>query len=276
MDESRELSSSTLDVVVAMRNGRRHLPGLIKSIKAQVQAPSKVVVVDDGSSDGSVDYLRQQVPSWVIRSTDSVGPAGARNTGARAGTSDWLLFVDVDDLPRPDWCSSFLQAASGQALLLRRGVVMVTPTSRREAHPEPGLGGCFLVGSWAVTRTLWEEVQGYDSRYRYSENTDLALRLRRVLGAELGVPSDRELILDGRGVDIMQAESARARNTRHAEVRRAAVLRLLQDHMESLTYREQRDLCRVAFSTDLRSGRYDRLPADAWRMLRHRVISKQR
>ena len=261
----------TLDVVVAVRDGIRHLPGLIAGIAAQIEAPSNVIVVDDGSSDGSADYLRREVPSWLILSTDSVGPAGARNAGARASQAEWLLFLDVDDTPRPDWCAGFRDAAKGRALLLRRGVVLSTPEFRRVLQPETGVTGCFLVGSWAIHRSLWNQVQGYDPRFRYSENTDLAFRLRRVLDGERTIQPRAEVILGGCGADIVQVESARARNSRHAEARRAAALLLLREHKAMMAAAERRAVSRVAFSADLRSGKYHRLPADALRLLRYRA-----
>ena len=269
MRETRQQTPPTLDVVVAMRDGRHHLPGLIMGMAAQAAAPSNVIVVDDGSTDGSVDYLRREVPSWVICSTDSVGPAGARNAGARASQAEWLLFLDVDDIPRPDWCAHFRRAANDSAKLLRRGVVLSTPTSSRALQPETNVTGCFLVGSWAIHRSLWDQVQGYDPRFRYSENTDLAFRLRLVMENIHATLPGAEVILDGYGVDIVQAESARARNSRHAQARRAAALLLLRKHKAMLAPADRRVVCRVAFSADLRSGRYHRLPADALRLLRY-------
>ena len=264
-------ASARLDVVVALRDGLAHLPTLIAMLRAQNTQIDNVVFVDDASTDGSAEYLRAQCPVWTVATTDANrGPAAARNLGAASTDAGWLLFLDVDDRPGPTWYSAFASAAVQHARIVRRGVTIVQGEGRRESLPGPGLSGCFMVGSWAVERSLWNCVGGYDPRYRYSENTELSLRMRRTLGLVIGSASPEEIILPGCGLEVVQDEQARVRNARHALSRREAALRLLAEHRTDLTSEEQYNLCRVVFSTDLRTRRVDRLPADLLRLLRHR------
>ena len=264
-------ASARLDVVVALRDGLAHLPTLIAMLRAQNTQIDNVVFVDDASTDGSAEYLRAQCPVWTVATTDANrGPAAARNLGAASTDAGWLLFLDVDDRPDPTWYSAFASAAVQHARIVRRGVTIVEGEGRRESLPGPGLSGCFMVGSWAVERSLWDGVGGYDPRYRYSENTELSLRMRRTLGLVIGSASPEEIILPGCGLEVVQDEQARVRNARHALSRREAALRLLAEHRADLTSEELYNLCRVVFSTDLRTRRVDRLPVDLLRLLRHR------
>ena len=264
-------ASSRLDVVVALRDGLAHLPTLIAMLRSQNTPIDNVVFVDDASTDGSADYLRARCPMWTVVTTDANrGPAAARNLGAASTDAGWLLFLDVDDRPGPTWYPNFLAAAVGDARIVRRGVTIAQGEGTRESLPGPGLSGCFMVGSWAVERSLWNGVGGYDPRYRYSENTELSLRLRRTLGLVTGSASSHEVILPGCGLEVVQGEQARVRNARHALSRREAALRLLAEHQADLTNEEQYNLRRVIFSTDLRTRRVGRLPADLLRLLRHR------
>lgn len=96
--------SADLTVVVPVRNGAPYLAEALGSLTGQTVPPAAIVVVDDGSSDGSGDIARA-VGAQVVRvGTDAagVGVGAARNVGARQARSELLAFMDADDLSSPE------------------------------------------------------------------------------------------------------------------------------------------------------------------------------
>ncbi|MGG5811923.1 glycosyltransferase family 2 protein [Falsiroseomonas sp. CW058] len=87
-----------LSVVIPARNALRWLPGAIASVGGG--AAIEIIVVDDGSSDGTADYLRSIAASdRRVRalSTPGLGPAAARNAGLSAARAPLVAFLDADD-----------------------------------------------------------------------------------------------------------------------------------------------------------------------------------
>ncbi|HEX6788038.1 MAG TPA: glycosyltransferase [Gaiellaceae bacterium] len=98
----------TFSIVIAAHNAARTLPSTIRSVLAQTVEDYEVVVVDDGSLDGTGDALRQTSEDARIRylRQEQTGPAGARNAGIQAATGSFVCLLDSDDL----WLPTYLQA----------------------------------------------------------------------------------------------------------------------------------------------------------------------
>jgi glycosyltransferase involved in cell wall biosynthesis len=77
-----------------------YLEDAIRCVLEQQYPNLEIVVVDDGSTDGS-GALARGMPRCRVLETPGIGPAGARNAGIRASQSDLLLFLDADDLAGP-------------------------------------------------------------------------------------------------------------------------------------------------------------------------------
>jgi glycosyltransferase involved in cell wall biosynthesis len=91
-------------VVVPMYNSERTVAATIASICAQTHRSLDVVVVDDGSTDGSCAVVEQwcrRDPRVRLVHQANAGVAAARNTGAAAARASFLAFVDADDLWAP-------------------------------------------------------------------------------------------------------------------------------------------------------------------------------
>lgn len=95
-------------VVIPAYQAAAVLPGCLNALRQQTIdcAAYEIIVVDDGSGDGTADAAEQALRDFpaaqVIRSEHG-GPAHARNLGAWAAQGDVLLFTDADCEPAPDW-----------------------------------------------------------------------------------------------------------------------------------------------------------------------------
>lgn len=90
-----------LSVVVPVYNRADLLPRTLASLLAQTQTADEILVVDDGSSDGSAAVAESfGSPVRVIRQANQ-GPAAARNRGLAEALGDWVHFFDSDDLALP-------------------------------------------------------------------------------------------------------------------------------------------------------------------------------
>ena len=102
-----------ITVVVPVYNRARTVLDTLASVADQGYAPAGLIVVDDGSTDGTADsvegWLRERVPAWnatVVRSANR-GAGAARNLGLAQVATRWVAFLDSDDL----WPADFLARA---------------------------------------------------------------------------------------------------------------------------------------------------------------------
>lgn len=90
-------------IVVPLWNSRDTLRETVASALAQSFTDFELIIVDDGSTDGSLDALAGiDDPRLRIMHQTNEGAGVARNTGIAAAKADWIAFLDADDLWRPD------------------------------------------------------------------------------------------------------------------------------------------------------------------------------
>jgi len=89
-----------LSVIIPTYNRRHQIGEAIDSILAQKDIDLEIIVVDDGSSDGTIEWLHSTYPDnriRVLKNSRKKGPAGARNTGLLAATGEFVALLDSDD-----------------------------------------------------------------------------------------------------------------------------------------------------------------------------------
>lgn len=114
-------------VVVPVHNGGATLERCLEGLAAQPDAPHyEVIVVDDGSDDGSracVEAWQRRHPHLPARLIEqaSAGLAAARNRGAQAAAAPLLLFIEADCIPDPHWIAAFAAAFDDERVVGAKG-----------------------------------------------------------------------------------------------------------------------------------------------------------
>ena len=104
-------------VIVPVYNVETYLEKCVRSVLSQTEPDFEVLLIDDGSTDGSgalCDRLAQSDGRVRVIHQENQGLGGARNTGIRAARGDWLLLVDSDDWIEPQLLEKALEAGQGQ------------------------------------------------------------------------------------------------------------------------------------------------------------------
>jgi glycosyltransferase involved in cell wall biosynthesis len=91
-----------ISVLIGVYNAERYLREAIESAFAQSYRPIEVVVVDDGSTDGSADVARSYGDALVFGQQENRGNGSARNHAVRLASGDVFAFMDADDISPPD------------------------------------------------------------------------------------------------------------------------------------------------------------------------------
>jgi HAD superfamily hydrolase (TIGR01662 family) len=173
--------------VVIPSAGRNSLRALLAALAAgDGPALARVVVVDDRPhADGPL--LDGPPPPGVeaVRAP-ARGPAAARNAGWRAGSAPWVVFLDDDVVPEPDWrprLAADLAAAGPDVGGVQGRIVVPLPDGRRPTDWERNTAGLerarWATADLAYRRAALEAVGGFDERFprAYREDADLGLRV---------------------------------------------------------------------------------------------------
>ncbi len=91
-----------VSVIIPAFNTERYLAEAIRSVLDQSYGDYEIIVVDDGSSDGTLDVARSFEPRIKALTKSNGGPASARNLAIRNSQGDYIAFLDSDDLWAPD------------------------------------------------------------------------------------------------------------------------------------------------------------------------------
>lgn len=97
---------ATISVVIPCFNAERYIAAAIRSALAQDWSDIEIIVIDDGSTDRSVELVGDAFPEVKLLRQTKQGAAAARNLGIRRSHGDWIAFLDADDF----WLPGKLQA----------------------------------------------------------------------------------------------------------------------------------------------------------------------
>jgi N-acetylglucosaminyl-diphospho-decaprenol L-rhamnosyltransferase len=194
----------TVCVIIVAFNAGRYLAACIESLRRQSWADFEAIIVDNGSTDGSVEGLGALPAHFrVIAAGRNLGFAAANNRGAAATGAPWIALLNPDAIAAPDWLERLMAAAQAHPDIAMFGSTQIQLADetrwdglgdvyhasgilwrggfdRRVTGPAPG-GEVFSPCAAAALyrREAFLRAGGFDERFFcYTEDVDLAFRLR--------------------------------------------------------------------------------------------------
>jgi glycosyltransferase involved in cell wall biosynthesis len=145
-------------VVIPLYNKLHYVRSAIRSVLAQSLPPLEVIVIDDGSTDGSAEAVEaMKEPRVRLVRQANAGVSAARNHGVDLARGDWVAFLDADDWYHPEMLAALAQAhqAAPQAQMLGAGFRKIAPAFG--ADPD----------AWPVNESFYEVEVVEDLRVRW-------------------------------------------------------------------------------------------------------------
>lgn len=175
-----------------VRNAAQFIGAAIGSVMSQTEEDFELLVVDDRSSDGSVAIVsRAQDPRIRILSSEGEGVAAARNTALRAASSEYIAFLDADDLWVPEHLRLHLEHLEKQPEvdLTFSPVRWIDEAGEPLGRPVSMHVGRFsyeellleylpvTTSSWVARRSALDQTGGFDRTLAAGSDHDLCLRV---------------------------------------------------------------------------------------------------
>jgi GT2 family glycosyltransferase len=205
-----------ISVVITNYNGRRYLPDCLSSLADQTYRDFETILVDNASTDGSVEFVEENYPMVrIIRNRENQGFAGGTNAGIRAARGEYVLTLNNDTRAEPGfiehlWNAMDIDPAVGMCAakmlfpdgsinstgicISRSGAAwdrgMYEPDHGQYDRPDEVFGPC--AGAALYRQEMLEEVGLFDEDFFcYMEDVDLAFRARLAGWACRYVPEAR-------------------------------------------------------------------------------------
>ena len=186
------VNTPSVSTIMPVKNGARYIEDALASIKQQGIPVSEILVVDDGSTDSTIDIvssLARDNPAIRILEGPGKGPGPARNVALAVASGEIVTFLDADDL----WPANKLERQIGR-LESTPQVDVVSGFVRyfdkqAEDQLEPAADArteeIFHVhlGAAVFRHSVFEKLGHFEESMLYSEDVDLVLRIR-----EAGIP----------------------------------------------------------------------------------------
>ena len=186
-----------VSVVVPTYNRRLSAHETVECLLRQSLPPHEIIVVDDGSTDGTAETLRRAFGGAVkVLSRKNGGPASARNCGIRASEGDFIAFTDSDCLPDETWLAELLKGFDSPRVAGVGGVVRRADTDLVSEYVDAvgmlnplirdGEVDYLVTANACFRRDVLFEANLFDERFVKpgGEDTELSVRVRS-LGYEL-------------------------------------------------------------------------------------------
>jgi len=178
----------SVSVVVAVRNARATIEECVESLLALDPAPIELLVVDNGSTDGTLEALGAFGERITLLHEARRGAGAARNAGIAAARGQVVAFTDADCVVEPEWLGNLVgPLADPQVGVVGGTILAADPTNPIERYEE-GIHDhrqaievfkppYAITMNWASRRAVLEELGGFDEGFLRGQDVDLSYRI---------------------------------------------------------------------------------------------------
>lgn len=194
MTRETDSALAVVTAVITTYNRRHTVPVAIDSALAQEGPPMEILVVDDGSTDGSAEELARRYcdqPAIRVIRRENGGPAAARNAGISEACGEFLALLDSDDVWLPGYVRSQVEVlrATGADLVLANASTQAQDGTWTALFDRPDWGlpdsmESLWTGGWALPtstmmRTEVAKDLRFDESFRLCDDLDFIIRFNR-------------------------------------------------------------------------------------------------
>lgn len=174
-----------ISVIIPVLNGEAYLAQAIESIQEQTWPNTEIIIIDDGSTDGTADMVAQHYPDVCYRYQNNAGVGAARNHGIELATGEYIAFLDADDY----WISDKLECQM-RVFSEHPDVEMVFGHTRQFHSPEltqserdrlycpDALMPAELPSTLLCRREVFERVGPFETRWKVGQDVSWIMRAR--------------------------------------------------------------------------------------------------
>jgi glycosyltransferase involved in cell wall biosynthesis len=174
---------TNVSVIVCVKDAEKYISDCITSILDQTFKDFEIVIIEDGCSDDTAYIIEKFNDERIrhFRNPKNIGIAKSRNKGLKLSKGEYIFFTDADCVASKNWIEQGLKSLEDQKYVGVEGKIYYVSKDYKPTFSdhvcENEHGGHFMTGNMAYKRSIIESVGGFDERYNYLEDRDLALRI---------------------------------------------------------------------------------------------------
>ena len=161
-----EIPAGAITVVIVTYNSASTILQSLEALSRQTLKPSRVIVVDNASSDESVDLMRKSFPNnEYLLLTENIGFAAANNRAIEMCSTEFIALLNPDAFPNPDWLSKLFSATSRYPMAASFGSKQLIFT---DSNLIDGIGDVYHYSG-----LMWRNGNGKPQNFFYSEECEI-------------------------------------------------------------------------------------------------------
>ena len=181
---------NSISVVIPVFNRKQLIERSINSVINQTYPPDEIIVIDDGSIDGTYDLIKKNYPQVILIHQENKGVSAARNVGITIAKGKWIAFLDSDDEWFPEKLEeqiNYLKINNSYKIchtdeIWIRNQVRVNPMKKHKKYGGKIYNKCLPLcvlspSSIIIHKEIFDDVGLFDEKLPVCEDYDMWLRI---------------------------------------------------------------------------------------------------